>query len=240
MPATILLISDIHANYPALNAVAEKVKGQKFDLIINGGDSIVYAPFPNETLNWLRKHNAVSILGNTDIKVLQVLAGKKLDKPRKKEKRIMYTSTAKQLTKKNKKFLEDIPNRKTLELEGYHIGIFHGSPADDNEHLFNTTPTKRFKKLAKETDCDIVLVGHSHSPFHKVADNVHFINPGSVGRMFDGNPDASYAILKLTSEKIDISFFRCPYNIEKVIKKIRSNNLPEIYERMYRQGRKLN
>ena len=135
MPANVLLISDIHANFPALAAITDQVKDDKFDLIINGGDSIVYAPFPNETLDWLREHNAISILGNTDIKALQVLAGKKLKKPRKQDKRVMYTWTAKQLTRKNKKFLGDIPGRKIIELEGYRIGIFHGSPADDC-HIF--------------------------------------------------------------------------------------------------------
>lgn len=240
MSTRILLISDIHANYPALKSVADQVKNKQFDMIINGGDSTVYAPFPNETIDWLRKNKAVSILGNTDIKVLRLLAGKKMKKPRNPDKRIAYTWTAEHLTSKNKKYLSKIPNRMQLELAGHRIGIFHGSPENDDEHLFSDTPTKRFQELAKKTDCEIVLVGHSHTPFHKKINKVHFINPGSVGRMFDKNPAASYAIMKLSPAKVNVSFYRCQYDIEKVALELRNNLMPPIYEEMYRSGRKLN
>ncbi len=240
MSSRILLISDIHANFPALAEVQEQVRKKNFDLIINGGDSVVYAPFPNETINWLREHNAISILGNTDIKVLRLLNGKILKKPRKPDKRIMYDWTAEHLTPENKQYLSTIPTRNILDLEGHRIGIYHGSPASDSEHLFADTPMKRFQKLTKQTDCDIVLVGHSHTPFHKHVNKVHFINPGSVGRMFDGNPDASYAIMKLSPENVSVSLYRCPYDTDIVIQALRNNQLPSIYEDMYRQGRKLN
>ena len=235
-----LLISDIHANYPALEAVAKQVEGKDFDLVINGGDSVVYGPFPNETIDWLRRHNALSILGNTDIKVLRLLKGKKLKKPRKPDKRIMYTWTERCLTRKNKEYLKSTQKRIQLELEGHRIGIFHGSPADDNEHLFTDTAPERFQLLTRHTDCDIVLVGHSHTPFHKYVDKVHFINPGSVGRMFDGDPSASYAIMKLSPDKVQVSLYRCPYDIVPIIRALKKNHLPPIYEEMYRQGKKLN
>ncbi|HDL98315.1 MAG TPA: metallophosphoesterase, partial [Desulfobacteraceae bacterium] len=89
-------------------------------------------------------------------------------------------------------------------------------------------------------DCDIVISGHSHSPYHKKIDHVHFINPGSVGRMFDGCPDGSYAVLELTGAGIKVEHFRCPYDIERVISALKKNRLPPIYEKMYRLGRKLN
>lgn len=240
MATKILLISDIHANYPALLAVDRQVNNKKFDHVINIGDSVVYAPFPNETLDWLRTHGAISILGNTDIKVLRLLAGKKMKKPRRPDKRIMYEWTVEQLTAENKKYLGTFATRIQLMLAKQRIGIFHGSPASDTEHLFADTPTERFWELAKTTDCDIVLVGHSHSPFHKNVNGVHFINPGSVGRMFDGNPEASYAVMKLTPGTVKVSFHRCPYDIEQTVQELQKNNLPAIYEEMFRRGRKLN
>ena len=240
MSSRILLLSDIHANYSALAAVAHQVKEKHFDMIMNGGDSTVYATFPNETINWLRENNVVSILGNTDIKVLKLLDGKTMKKPRKSEKRIMYTWTAENLSPESKKYLSKIPENICLEREGYRIGIYHGSPENTDEHLFSDTPGKRFQELSRKTDCDIVLVGHSHSPFHKKINNVHFINPGSVGRMFDKNPAASYAIMQLTPDKVNVSFFRCPYDIEQVVAGLRKNLLPPIYGEMFRRGKKLN
>jgi putative phosphoesterase len=236
----ILVISDIHSNYPALEAVDRQVKAKTFDMIINGGDSTVYATFPNETLDWLREHRVVSILGNTDIKVLKLLEGKTFKKPRSAEKRIMYTWTADHLTPENKMYLAEIDNRIELDLEGHLIGLFHGSPANDNEHLFFDTPTTRFRELTRKTGCSIIITGHSHSPFHKKINNVHFINPGSVGRMFDKNPDTSYAVLELAKDRVQVRLFRCPYDIEKVVSGLRKNLLPPIYEEMFRQGRKLN
>jgi putative phosphoesterase len=240
MTSKILLISDIHGNYPALEAVVQQCKNESFDQIFNCGDSTVYATFPNETLKWLRNHNALSILGNTDRKVLKLLKGKVMKKPRMDEKRVMYTWTAKQLTPDNQRYLAGMEKRAMVESEGFSIGLFHGSPENNDEFLFYDTPRTRFQKLTRKTDCDIVLVGHSHTPFHKKINNVHFINPGSVGRMFDKNPEASYATMELSPGSIKVQLFRCPYSIDKVIQGLRSNLLPPIYEKMYLLGKKLN
>lgn len=236
----ILVISDIHGNFPALEAVSREVEEETFDLILNSGDATVYAPFPNETLDWLRARKAVSILGNTDIKVLKLLNGKTFKKPRMAEKRIMYTWTAEHLLPENRRYLAGIEKSVILDIEGYRVGLFHGSPAKDNEHLFSDTPATRFQELTRKTDCNIIIVGHSHSPFHKKINQVHFINPGSVGRMFDSNPDASYAILELTKDRVKVELHRCSYDIDRVVSGLQKNLLPPVYEVMFRQGRKMN
>jgi diadenosine tetraphosphatase ApaH/serine/threonine PP2A family protein phosphatase len=83
-------------------------------------------------------------------------------------------------------------------------------------------------------------MGHSHTPYHKIIDGVHFINPGSVGRMFDGDPRTAFAILKLFAGKIVVKHFRIPYPVETVIQGLKQNRLPAIYAKMYQMGRKLN
>jgi predicted phosphodiesterase len=77
----ILLLSDIHGNFPALAAIINFFEDTSFTAICNCGDSLVYAPFPNETLHWLQNNNVRSILGNTDRKV------KKLHKTTEKRKK---------------------------------------------------------------------------------------------------------------------------------------------------------
>jgi diadenosine tetraphosphatase ApaH/serine/threonine PP2A family protein phosphatase len=77
-------------------------------------------------------------------------------------------------------------------------------------------------------------------PYYKIVSGVHFVNPGSVGRMFDGDPRTSFAILKVSSERINIEHFRLPYSVEEVIKGLKKNRLPDIYTKMYRTGKKLN
>ncbi len=244
----ILLISDIHANFPALSGVDSLFHSTPFKTIINAGDSLVYAPFPNETLQWLRRKKAISILGNTDKKVIKLLKGKSFKKPGKEKKRIMYTWTAETISQENTKYLLSLPTSTSIVLPSFikkdmtdlQIDIFHGSPARDHEFLFPDTPKKHFKELAALTPAPIVIVGHSHTPFHKYIGGTHFINPGSVGRMFDGNPTASCAILTIGPSGIEVTHHRIPYLIKEVTTALREERLPSIYSCMYKEGRKLN
>jgi len=249
MTQQILLISDIHGNYPALVAVASHFHSVNFDQIINCGDSTVYAPFPNETLEWLRGNNTINILGNTDKKVIKLLKGKSFKKPGKAEKRIMYETTAQDLSQENKKFLLNLPKKSSYLIKHKRagkkrtqtkIGIFHGSPAAHHEFLFPSTRQERFFELTQLTDANIVVTGHSHTPYLKKINSVHFINPGSVGRMFDGSPDASCAVLNISAGQITVQHYRIPYDVSAVTDRIRQVKLPEIYSHMYQQGRKLN
>jgi len=236
----ILLLSDIHANYPALKAVSETFPAGSFDSICNCGDSLVYGPFPNETIQWLVEHNAHTILGNTDRKIKKLLKGKSFKKPSKAEKRIMYTWTAEQLTESSKKYI--LAQKKTCELttEFFPIFLFHGSPDNPNEFIFPDTNTSRFQELARSFPDSIIITGHSHSPYYKLVDSTHFINPGSVGRMFDFNPAASCALLHLKNHSVNVTHFRIDYRIKDTTNAIEAAGLPEIYKSMYLSGQKLN
>lgn len=234
----ILLISDIHGNYPALEAVSREVQPLACEHILNCGDTLVYAPFPNETLDWVRRHQAFTIRGNTDDRIIKLLKGKSFKKPSKPEKRVMYTSTAAILSPENAAYLIELKKKKILRLGQTFIGLFHGSPTDHEEFLDACTPDKRFQELAKETTCEVVITGHSHSPYHKYVAGVHFINPGSVGRMCDGRPEASYAILELDHGKITVSHHRCPYDVEAVVRALHEHRLPAIYADMFRTASK--
>ena len=236
----ILLISDIHGNYPALAAIDAQTRPLGCDHILNCGDLTVYAPFPNEVIDWLRQNKVFSIRGNTDDKVIKLLKGRDFKKPAKADKRIMYTSTALALTPENAGYLLELKKKKLLRLGKTFLGLFHGSPADHDEQLFAHTPDKRFRELAGESPCEVIVTGHSHSPYHKYVKGVHFINPGSAGRMFDGNPEASYALLELTKGNITVSHHRCAYDVDAVIAGLKRQQLPPIYAEMFRAGMKNN
>ena len=235
-----LLLSDIHGNFPALEAIINAFAGISFTAICNCGDSIVYAPFPNETLHWLQSHNVHSILGNTDRKVKKLLKGKSYKKPRKQEKRIMYSLTAKQMDDQARSYLFSLKKSFTFSIGEQSICLFHGSPEHPNEFLFPDTPTERFTKLADTCPCSIIITGHSHTPYHKLIGTTHFINPGSVGRMFDSNPAASCAVLSIQDKTIKVNHYRVNWPIEQTVQALQQYDLPEIYQTMYQTGRKLN
>ena len=237
----LLILGDIHANYPALEAIKNYVRPDQFDKVVNTGDFTVYSTFPNETIQWFRKNKkSICILGNTDKRVLRILKGKKLKKPKKEEKRIMYFWTSEKLLPENVMYLKSLPKQTDLTLGSVCIGLFHGTRDDADEELFPDAPEDRFHKLAKNSPYKIHIMGHSHVPYYKVVDGVHFINPGSAGRMFGGDPRASFAILKISSGKIGVEHFRIPYPVKEVVKSLEKNRLPDIYAKMFQIGKKLN
>jgi len=237
----ILLLGDIHANYPALKAIQEYIKQERFDWIVNTGDFTVYSTFPNETIQWFRERkNSICILGNTDRSILRILKGKKLKKPKKQEKRVMYFWTSETLLPENILYLKSLPKQTDFTVGDIRIGVFHGTLDDPDEQLFPSDPDSRFKELSKDSPYQIHIMGNSHVPYYKIFNGIHFINPGSVGRMFDGDPRASFAILRLSSGRIEVEHFRVPYPVKEVIKGLKNNQLPDIYVKMFRIGKKLN
>lgn len=238
----ILVLGDIHANYPALKAIQNYVRPNRYDRIINTGDFTVYSTFPNETIQWFRKKNkkSICILGNTDKRIIRILKGKKLKRPKKEEKRVMYFWTFKNLLPENVSYLKSLPKHSDFTIGKIRIGVFHGIFDDEDEILCPGTPERSFRKLAKDSPYQVHIMGHSHIPYYKIVDGVHFINPGSVGRMFDGDPRTSFAVLNISAGKIGVEHFRIPYPVEEVVKGLKKNNLPDIYTKMYRKGKKLN
>jgi len=237
----LLILGDIHANYPALKAIQNHVRNIRFDGIINTGDFTVYGTYPNETIDWFRKRKeSSSILGNTDKRILRILKGKELKKPQKEEKRVMYFWTAQILHMENISYLKSLPKKNEMHDGSTRIGIFHGTFLKPNDSLMPAADKSHFKQLAHASPYQVHIMGHSHIPYYEFVDGVHFINPGSVGRMFDGDPRASFATLDISTDEISVAHFRVPYPVEEVIKDLKKHNLPEIYGKMFRTGRKLN
>jgi len=86
----------------------------------------------------------------------------------------------------------------------------------------------------------VIITGHSHTPYCKTVSGTIFINPGSVGRMFDKDPRASCATLELTDNTISVQHFRISYQIDEIIAGLKKEKLPSIYIEMYKSGEKLN
>lgn len=238
----LLVLSDIHANYPALKAIEARVDPDRFHRIIHAGDLTVYGTFPNETIEWFRRRaTSVSVAGNTDKRVLAILEGKPLEKPRKEEKRAMYYWTCERLLPENREYLKSLPDEVDITVEDLRIRILHGDfDGEEGNSPSRGTPESRFRTLARESSCQAHILGHTHTPVHAVVDGVHFINPGSVGRPFDGDPRSSFAVLTVSAGNITVEHFRIPYPVEEVIAGLAENGLSDRYAEMYRTGRKLN
>lgn len=236
----IALISDIHANLPALDAVISDIQQQQIEIIWNAGDLVGYGAFPEQVIHKVRSLNILSIIGNYDLKVLR-FTGKanKWAKRKRSEKFIAFKWAYEHLSEDSLTYLRNLPRERRLVVNQHSVLITHASPASNEEHLGPTTDEARFVELTDITHSDLVICGHSHQPFCRQVKGVWFINPGSVGRPDDGDPRASYAMLKIKSSQVEVTHYRLEYDISLAVEEIRRARLPELFAQMLIQGKNL-
>jgi putative phosphoesterase len=195
---TVAVLSDVHGNLPAIEAVLADFRNRDVDRIWNLGDFVGYVPFPNEVIERLRDCGALSIIGNYDLKVLSFARKKRQwEKQKSADKFAVFEWNYKALSRSNRKYLGALPKTRRIKIAGLTVLLTHGSPASEDEGIIATTPARRLKELAAMVRADVILCGHTHRPMTRRTAKVLFINPGSVGRP-EGDRRASYAILKFT------------------------------------------
>ena len=236
----VALIGDVHANLPALEAVLAHARERDVEAVWNVGDFVGYGAFPDEVVRRLRDEDVLSIIGNYDLKVLKFK--KKRDKWRRSkrpEKWFAFRWAYENLSKESRKYLRSLPKEIRMEILGRRILLTHGSPASNEEPLAPYTPDGRFIELAHTADADVVICGHSHQALARRAHSVWFINTGSVGRPDDGDPRATYAVLRIEPEGLEVRHWRVDYDVAKSVAAIREHQLPEAFAQMMLQGRGL-
>ncbi len=223
----VAVVSDVHGNLPALEAVLADCRKRGVEQIWNLGDFVGYIPFPNEVIELLRKSCAANIIGNYDLKVLSFAEkGARWKIKKSDEKYISFKWNSRVLSKANRRYLEGLPKTKRMEVSGVTVLLTHGSPASEDEGLIANTPAKRLQDLAKMAGTDVVLCGHAHRPMSRRAGGVLFINAGSVGRS-EGDRRASYVILRFAAGRVHVEHRLVEYNISRSAEAIRSAKLPE-------------
>ena len=189
----IAVLSDVHANLQALEAVIGDAEKRGVDLILNAGDAIGFGAYPNEVVELLCEKNVLSILGNYDLEVLEK------EPNAKGAKRTAFEFTKKELSQSCQRYLYSLPRELRLQVAGVKLLVTHGSPQSIEEHITQETPPERLRTLAKAAEADVIIVGHSHEQLWRQANGASFINPGSVGRPGDANPQAAYAHIEVQS-----------------------------------------
>lgn len=213
----LLVISDVHGNWSALQAIREEA-----DAIVCLGDIVSYGPFPRECVAWVREHATHVVRGNHDT----ALAYRVDPRAAGFKQRLAMATLAhhwRDLPRDDVAWLRGLPTEVRFRFDGYSFHAMHASPAD---HLFSyrLTPDlsdEELKKEVEEVRADIVLLGHTHLPMSRGAWTKVILNPGSVGQPLDGNPRASYAVIKDGVAEIR----RVAYDIEATVAGIRSMRL---------------
>jgi predicted phosphodiesterase len=229
-----LVISDLHANWEALEGVLSAAKGQ-YDQVLCCGDLIGYGADPNAVVEWVRENASAVVRGNHD-KAGVDLAELEWFNPVAQAAAVW---TNKNLTSSNMSYVRDLPAG-PLQVEDFHL--VHGSPLNEDEYIVEVEEAvEAFSYIPSA----LVFFGHTHlqggfeaqrnrviglgPDLHSTMlelnpDRAYLINPGSVGQPRDQNPEAGYVIFD-SSIRV-LFFYRTTYDIARAQAKIRRAGLP--------------
>jgi len=216
MGMRILLVSDIHANRPALEAIREQ-----FDVCLFLGDLVDYCLEPAPCIDWVRTNARYCVRGNHDHGAAQKVYVQGLN-GFKYLTGVTRPITISLLSEPDRQFLAAMPSTRLLTLNGKRILLVHGTPRDPLDE-FAPAEVDFWKRRLENIDMDYVCVGHTHVQYILQVGKTTVINPGSVGLPRDGDPRAAYAIL--TDEGPVLK--RVEYPIEETIANIEAAPLPD-------------
>jgi predicted phosphodiesterase len=229
----VAVISDIHANLHALEAVAGAIEREHADAIWCLGDLVGYGPQPNACCAWAAERTQLCLAGNHDLGVLGSLDLASFSPDA--EAAASWTRTV--LGEAPRDYLGGLSS--SAEQDG--IGLFHASPRDPVWEYVLTWEAAR--EAIRQSGTQVTIVGHSHVPLAIVdgrgqigghaaggteldlAAQRWLLNPGSVGQPRDGDPEAAWLLLDLESRHV--SFRRVPYDVARTQAEIREHGLPD-------------
>ena len=234
----VLLLADIHANLPALNAVLDAAGAMGYDEMWCLGDLVGYGPFPNECARIIQKKAAKVVSGNHDAKVVSAKKIQEIvDRSKEPYKVFVFTWTHRMLAPDVAGYLKSLPEELRLKVDGRSAVLVHGSPDGMSDGLSAFTPPERLASLARQVEADLLLVGHTHGAFSREAGDALVINPGSVGRPFDSDPRASFMMLKFSSKGIDVKTHRVAYDMTPVVDEMHAQGFPDVLVRAFLEAR---
>lgn len=245
-----VLISDIHANLQALDAVLADIDARgDTDAIYHLGDLVGYSSAPNEVVARLQARAIAGIAGNYDSTVATDYqhCGCKSESVRQEElAHISYEYTRGAVTAETKRCLAGLPFSLDLRPLGGHapgprLVLVHGTPTLNTLYFTEDRPDDFCRKMASVVGLkagDVLAFGHTHKPWHRTVDDIHFLNTGSVGRPKDGDWRAGYVRVAFAEGTVAMEFVRVPYDIDGAVAGVRAAGLPEEFVDFLRTGGK--
>jgi predicted phosphodiesterase len=246
----IALISDIHANLPALDAVLADIAARGVTTTYHLGDLVGYAPWPNETVKVLQDAGIEGVAGNYDSTVATDYkhCGCKYEDPHQEAlSHLSYQWTRENVSAETKAALGRLPFRLDVAPLGGHVSgprmiLVHGTPVLNTVYWTEDRSDDFCLNMAGKVDAkkgDVIAFGHTHLPWTRVIDGIRFINTGTVGRPKDGDWRAGYVILDVGAEVAVPEFIRVEYDVKLAAQAIRASALPSEFADHLLSGRKV-
>ncbi|MEB3805953.1 MAG: metallophosphatase family protein [Desulfurococcales archaeon] len=234
----ILVLSDIHGNLPALEAVLEAARG--WDEVVVLGDLVDYGPWPGEVIDELRGLGASIVRGNHDHAVAYGVDCRCGEATHWLSTWFRSNVTLRLLDKASISFLRSLPTRLETEIAGARAVLVHAAPSNplytylhpwlgDDRLCSLLRPGLRLAGGGEGVDCPrgLYLVGHTHHQFYRTVNGAVVANPGSVGQPRDGDPRAAYMVLDDSTGLIALG--RVKYDVGRVLQGLGELGVPEPY-----------
>src|SRR5215208_113261 len=229
------LVSDVHGNAVALNAVLTDLEREPVDQVVCLGDMIQGGAEPAEVVRRLRDLACPVVLGNADAFLLDPESGEEATTQRQLAVREW---TLAQIGADGAAFIESF--RPTLDVplgEARTLLAFHGSPASFDDIVLPHLEEDEFRRLLGPPAADVLAGGHVHLQWLRRYGDSTFLNPGSVGLAYDhaqpGDSDdlridatAEYARLDVDGDRLQIAFRRIPLDRDAVLAAIDASGMP--------------
>jgi predicted phosphodiesterase len=244
----IALISDIHANLPALEAVLADIGRREVAATYHLGDLVGYSSQPNEVVMRLHEEGIAGVAGNYDSTVARGYdhCGCRSESPRQEElAHVSFEWTCANASSEAKRVMASLPFRLDLRPRGGHapgptIALVHATPTNNLVYVTEDRTDAFLSKMAATAGLgagDTLCFGHTHKPWQREVDGIRFINTGSVGRPKDGDWRAGYVLLDV-AESVNAEFIRVDYDIDRTVAGLRTAGLPGEFASFLKTGGK--
>lgn len=241
------ILSDLHGNLPAINAVTNDLKQFEVDHIIVSGDVINFGPFSRQVAEIVIQNGWSAIRGNNEFFLIDYKTPRA---PAEWNDPIQYAPTAwldTQFDHKLKTIIGSWPDSLNLQFrDAPPIRVFHGTPQSSWEPIYWTMADTEIEKHLAAIEADFVICGHTHLPMDRQVGKWRVFNPGSVGVPLDGKFSASYMILEGNKNGWTSTFRRVPFNYEAVFDEFersgynaQSGPIGRLVVEIYKQARPL-
>jgi putative phosphoesterase len=230
----IALISDIHGNLPALEAVLGDLEQETIDQIVCLGDVATMGPFPVETLERVRDLECTVIKGNGDAAALNPTESSDENETVRRFAE-MDRWSAEQLSAEHLAFIQTFQPTVRFELPGQQsLLCYHGSPHSYNDIISATTPDEEVEEMMGDEHATIMAGGHWHFPLLRRLKNTTLFNPGSVGLPYEFDaegqvfipPRAEYGIVSAESGNLRLEHRRVSYNSQTTVDAMHERDFP--------------
>ena len=226
----VAVITDIHANLPALEAALARIEALGVAEIYCGGDLVGYGPHPNEVCALIAERAIPTIHGNYDYAIARDLEDCGCAYVTPHDRAIGQRSVDWTLAHTGddaKAFMRALPFDLRFRVGETRVHLVHGSPRKLNEYLFEDKPASLYERLARAESDDVLVFGHTHKPWTRSHGGVLFVNCGSVGKPKDGDPRGAFAVLDARAGSLSVTIERVAYDAEAVAAEVRAAGLPE-------------